>query len=77
MPWRALYLLLKPYWYLLLGAIVSALVVAWLNIIIPRLLGDIVQVVSLFTSGSTTASFTSSIRDPAVRLMSVYSFQGK
>ncbi len=52
----------------------SALAVAIVNIQIPLLLGDVVNVVSKFTAEST-GNFMEEIRQPAMRLISLYGFQ--
>ncbi len=52
----------------------SALAVAIVNIQIPLLLGDVVNVVSKFTAEST-GNFMEEIRHPAIRLISLYGFQ--
>ncbi|CAG0916294.1 unnamed protein product [Notodromas monacha] len=89
MPWAFLWSMLKPYLLLLAGAVVSALLVAWLNIEIPRLLGSIIGVVSKFivnerpiagevADASNTpfgAEFFAAIKAPALRLLAVYAFQ--
>ncbi|KAI0227694.1 Mitochondrial potassium channel ATP-binding subunit [Lamellibrachia satsuma] len=74
-PWSEfLKLLLPDIWYLL-SAVVTALAVAVVNIEIPLLLGELVNVISKYTS-QTTGSFTDEIRQPALRLFYMSVVQG-
>ncbi|KAK2711430.1 mitochondrial potassium channel ATP-binding subunit-like [Artemia franciscana] len=78
--WRKLFEYLKPQLWQLIGAIVSAFIVAILNIEIPRLLGNVVDVVSQFSLGRQEArelgeiivSYLDAIRQPATKLCLYY-----
>ncbi|XP_071104467.1 mitochondrial potassium channel ATP-binding subunit-like [Haliotis cracherodii] len=67
-------LLLPEIWYLI-AAVASALAVAVVNINIPLMLGDLVNVVSKFTT-DTAASFFDDIKKPAMKLLGIYCLQG-
>ncbi|KAK2193690.1 hypothetical protein NP493_8g05061 [Ridgeia piscesae] len=74
-PWiEFLKLLMPDVWYLL-GAVVTALAVAVVNIDIPLLLGELVNVISKYTS-DTTGNFTDEIREPALKLFYMSVIQG-
>lgn len=77
--WAMFFRFLKPYWLPLLVAIISALVVAALNINIPVSLGAIVNVLSRIRSEDSASGgswdFFREIRGPAVRLMAIYILQ--
>lgn len=80
-PWKEfLKLLLPDIWYLL-GAVLSALAVAFINIRIPLLIGGLVNVLSKYASpeSATTSScnsFMEDIKQPALQLVSMYALQG-
>jgi len=74
-PWRQFLDMLWPEIWYLLGAVVSAFGVALVNIQIPLLLGDVVNVVSSLTSSVAQADFMQQIREPAVKLVSLYAIQ--
>uniref|UniRef100_A0A131YYF2 Mitochondrial potassium channel ATP-binding subunit n=1 Tax=Rhipicephalus appendiculatus TaxID=34631 RepID=A0A131YYF2_RHIAP len=78
--WASFFRFLKPDWLPLLVAVVSALIVAALNIKIPVFLGAVVEVLSRIKSGNTSPgaspiSFFEEIRGPAVRLFLIYVMQ--
>lgn len=74
-PWNEfLKLLLPDVWYLL-GAVVSAFCVAYINIQIPLLLGGVVNVLAKYAS-ETENNFSSEIRKPAFSLAVMYGLQG-
>lgn len=77
--WASFFRFLKPDWLPLLVAVISALIVAALNIKIPVLLGAVVEVLSKIRSGSSPAtsavSFFEEIRGPAMRLFIIYVMQ--
>ncbi|XP_054713948.1 mitochondrial potassium channel ATP-binding subunit-like [Uloborus diversus] len=77
--WKKFLLLVKSEVYYIIFAVVSALVVAYLNIRIPIALGDIVNVVSSFTFdqmyGQDAATFISELRKPAINLIYMYLVQ--
>ncbi|XP_013421119.1 ATP-binding cassette sub-family B member 8, mitochondrial [Lingula anatina] len=65
--------LLPEIWYLI-AAIVSAFAVAVVNIQIPMMLGELVNVVAEFTKDANVDYF-SEIRQPAIKLISMYGLQ--
>ncbi|XP_070382186.1 mitochondrial potassium channel ATP-binding subunit [Dermacentor albipictus] len=78
--WASFFRFLKPDWLPLLIAVVSALIVAALNIQIPVFLGAVVDVLSRIKSGSsspgvTAINFFEEIRRPATRLFLIYVMQ--
>ncbi|XP_070200308.1 mitochondrial potassium channel ATP-binding subunit-like [Littorina saxatilis] len=74
-PWKRLWgLLWKDMWYLLL-AVLSAIGAAAVNIQVPIMLGEVVNVVSKFTAGAI-GNFVDEMRKPALKLVVVYILQG-
>ncbi len=80
--WRFLKLLYPHAWYLL-AAVASAMIAAALNIQIPKMLGDIVNVLANYVrkdsnltqecgAGSGAPSFVDEIKAPALRLIKIY-----
>ncbi|XP_050408183.1 mitochondrial potassium channel ATP-binding subunit [Patella vulgata] len=69
-----LHMLWPEIWYLL-ASVASALAVALVNVKIPIMLGEIVNVISQFTS-QTAELFMEQIKGPALRLVVLYSVQG-
>lgn len=85
--WAKFWQLLRPDMFLLLGAVVSALVVALVNIQIPVLLGDLVNALSRLTVAGEVTTEASSVvkwpldvlyemRAPTLRLIYFYGIQG-
>ncbi|KAG8232429.1 hypothetical protein J437_LFUL012860 [Ladona fulva] len=74
--WKGFFRLLRPDIWRLIVAVLAALMVALLNIEIPRLLGSVVNIVARFVKGGdSTSSFTSEMRDPVLTLLNLYIFQ--
>ncbi|KAI1285081.1 ABC transporter B family member 4 [Halotydeus destructor] len=76
--WTRLWSLLSPDKGFLLIAVASAFIVAIFNIHIPLSLGELTNVLSRYVSNDqpwTWAEFAQSIREPSVKLMSMYLFQ--
>lgn len=77
--WSAFFRFLKPDWLPLLVAVISALVVAALNINIPVCLGAVVNVLSKITGNVTPLSdsseFFEEIQGPAFRLLTIFILQ--
>ncbi|XP_042894585.1 mitochondrial potassium channel ATP-binding subunit isoform X2 [Parasteatoda tepidariorum] len=77
--WKKFYTIIKSEVWYILCAVVSALVVALLNIRIPIALGDMVNVISSFLNDEyfqrDTATFLSELREPAIRLVYMYLIQ--
>ncbi|XP_071478299.1 mitochondrial potassium channel ATP-binding subunit-like [Diadema antillarum] len=71
--WEVLAFLRADAWYLL-AAVASAMLAAFINIQIPILLGDLVQVVSHFTA-EHTRNYLDEVMRPALRLISAYGLQ--
>ncbi|XP_063626535.1 mitochondrial potassium channel ATP-binding subunit [Cydia splendana] len=69
--WRRLFEYLRPHKWLLVGAIASALAVAFLNVYIPAMLGVIVNVLANMKN-NPTADFLDEIKFPAMKLISLY-----
>ena len=59
--------------FLFLGQ--AALVTAGLNIFIPKLLGEVVNVLAVLARGEHTHNYFSMIRTPATKLMVCYLLQ--
>ena len=72
---REFWKFLWPDLWLLLLACLSAFAVAMVNIELPLLLGDLVNAVSSLTGGARTADFFQVLRDPAMKLISIYGAQ--
>ncbi|KAF0299443.1 ATP-binding cassette sub-family B member 8, mitochondrial [Amphibalanus amphitrite] len=76
LDWRRLWSLLRPYLHYLIGAVCSAAIVALCNVEIPRLLGDLINVLTHFASAEGGGlHFTDELRAPALRLISFYGLQ--
>ncbi|XP_041366382.1 mitochondrial potassium channel ATP-binding subunit-like [Gigantopelta aegis] len=73
--WKGfLKIVLPEIWYLI-AAVVSALAVAVVNINIPLLMGELVNVVSKFTT-QTANNFIEEVRKPVMKLIATYAVQG-
>ncbi|XP_045025526.1 mitochondrial potassium channel ATP-binding subunit [Daphnia magna] len=73
--WNRFWELLRPHWWYLIIAVSSAFVVAILNIEIPRLLGDMINVVSNHLnndSESAAGNYWQELKVPAMRLGIMY-----
>ncbi|XP_023215214.1 uncharacterized protein LOC111618027 [Centruroides sculpturatus] len=73
--WKQFFDLLKPEIWHMIIAVLSAIAVAYYNIQIPVLLGDVVNVVSRFVScsGQTEiGNFFQQIKNPCLRLLHIY-----
>ncbi|KAL1462903.1 hypothetical protein WDU94_014706 [Cyamophila willieti] len=71
--WDQFFRLLWPEIWSLLGAVVSALVVAFLNIQVPLYLGNIINILSQFTQNTLPdKSFISEMKDPVLKLVGLY-----
>ncbi|KAK2158178.1 hypothetical protein LSH36_175g04051 [Paralvinella palmiformis] len=75
LPWKEFFKLLLPDIWYLIGAILSALAVAILNIQIPLMLGDVVNILTKYTTESN-GDFVQDIKAPALKLCYLYGFQG-
>lgn len=73
--WEQFFQMLVPEMCYLLAAVIAAVAAALVNIKIPLLLGDLVNVVSNMTKEATT-DFINNLRIPAIKLMMFYSVQG-
>lgn len=77
--WTRFYSYLEPYLLELGGAILAALAVAFLNIRIPNLLGDLVNILSkyanTFARDPLSNTFLSDIKGPAASLFGCYVLQ--
>ncbi|XP_030848744.1 ATP-binding cassette sub-family B member 8, mitochondrial isoform X2 [Strongylocentrotus purpuratus] len=72
--WEVLRFLREDVWYLL-AAVASAMLAAFINVQIPLLLGDLVQVVSEFTVREHAGNYLDAVTRPALRLISAYGIQ--
>ncbi|KAM9323332.1 mitochondrial potassium channel ATP-binding subunit isoform 2-T2 [Pholidichthys leucotaenia] len=72
--WRILWEFVKPQLFALIGAIL-AFGAAVLNIQIPLMLGDLVNVVARYLR-ENTGDYVSEIRGPALKLLGLYGIQG-
>lgn len=71
--WSHFFNLLLPYWKEFIGALVAALICAALNIHIPRILGELINVLSkVSTIGS---EFFNELKKPAVTMLFYYGLQ--
>ncbi|XP_054278563.1 mitochondrial potassium channel ATP-binding subunit-like [Macrosteles quadrilineatus] len=71
--WTKFFELIKPDVLCLIGAIIAILAAAVLNIQLPRLLGDIVNVMTRFMSSvGSQASFSSEMRSPVFKILGLY-----
>ncbi|XP_077160782.1 mitochondrial potassium channel ATP-binding subunit isoform X3 [Paroedura picta] len=71
--WAAFWKFLRPQLLALTAAVMFALGVALLNVRIPLLLGDVVNVVAHYTG---LGNYLHLVRRPAMRLLSIYALQG-
>lgn len=72
---REFWKFLWPDLWLLLLASLSAFAVAMVNIELPLLLGNLVNAVSSLTSGAHSTDFLQVLREPAMKLISIYGAQ--
>ncbi|ESO06704.1 hypothetical protein HELRODRAFT_94228 [Helobdella robusta] len=77
-PWGHFLQLLKPHMFWLISAIVGAVAVAYLNIQIPLILGEVVNALVLFANENSVNSrdFVETISQPAKKLILFYGMQG-
>ncbi|KAK3101490.1 hypothetical protein FSP39_003998 [Pinctada imbricata] len=73
--WREFGKMLWPEIWYLMAAVVCAIAAAIVNIQVPLLLGDVVNVVSKLTR-ENVREFIEDIKRPAIKLMSYYGLQG-
>ncbi|XP_078479896.1 mitochondrial potassium channel ATP-binding subunit [Lampetra planeri] len=73
--WHILWEFVKPQLFALLSAVVLAFAAALLNIQIPLMLGDLVNVVARYLRHHT-GNYVSEIRGPALKLLGLYGIQG-
>ncbi|XP_067109241.1 mitochondrial potassium channel ATP-binding subunit [Osmerus mordax] len=73
--WEVLWEFVKPQLLALIGAIVLAFGAAVLNIEIPLMLGDLVNVVARYMR-EHTGNYMTEIRSPALKLLGLYGLQG-
>uniref|UniRef100_A0AAQ5YRT4 Mitochondrial potassium channel ATP-binding subunit n=1 Tax=Amphiprion ocellaris TaxID=80972 RepID=A0AAQ5YRT4_AMPOC len=73
--WHILWEFLKPQLFALIGAVVLAFGAAILNIQIPLMLGDLVNVVARYLR-EHTGNYVHEIRGPALKLLGLYGIQG-
>ncbi|KAJ9586112.1 hypothetical protein L9F63_020249 [Diploptera punctata] len=73
--WNQFFTLLWPHIWYLLAAIAGALAVALLNIQIPQVLGNIVNVVAKFARDGSSAMFNEKIKLPVFHLVNLYILQ--
>ncbi|XP_006814132.1 mitochondrial potassium channel ATP-binding subunit-like [Saccoglossus kowalevskii] len=73
--WKDFWEYLSPEMLHLLAAILSAFAVAIVNIKMPLLIGDLVEVVSKFTS-ENAGNYLQEMKKPALRLIALYGIQG-
>ncbi|XP_013885276.1 mitochondrial potassium channel ATP-binding subunit [Austrofundulus limnaeus] len=73
--WHILWEFVKPQWFALVGAIVLAFGAAILNIQIPLMLGNLVNVVARYLR-ENTGNYISEIKGPALKLLGLYGIQG-
>ncbi|KAJ8718094.1 hypothetical protein PYW07_006024 [Mythimna separata] len=69
--WEKFFSYLKPHKWLLVAAVASALVVAFLNVFIPMLLGEVVNVLAR-QRNNPSANFMEEIQIPALKLFGLY-----
>uniref|UniRef100_A0A8D9BQR2 ATP-binding cassette sub-family B member 8, mitochondrial n=1 Tax=Cacopsylla melanoneura TaxID=428564 RepID=A0A8D9BQR2_9HEMI len=71
--WEQFFRLLWPEIWSLLGAVASALAVAFLNIQLPLYLGNIINILSQFSQNTVPdKSFMSEMKEPALKLVGLY-----
>lgn len=77
--WKKFWEYLKPYIWELLGAILAALAVAFINIKIPNLLGDLVNTLAkyanTFVKDPLSNTFLNDVKTPAANLLFLYVLQ--
>lgn len=75
--WRKLWSYLEPHLWELIGAVCAALIVAYINIRIPNLLGDLVNTLARYANTFVTDnnSFVKDVSKPATNLLSLYMLQ--
>lgn len=73
--WHILWEFVKPQLFALIGAVVLAFGAAILNIQIPLMLGDLVNVVARYLR-EHTGNYVHEIRGPALKLLGLYGIQG-
>ncbi|XP_078334780.1 mitochondrial potassium channel ATP-binding subunit-like [Crassostrea virginica] len=73
--WKQFFQMLLPEIWYLLAAVIAAVAAALVNIKVPLLLGDLVNVVSNL-SKDTATDFINNIKTPAIKLMMFYGVQG-
>ncbi|XP_035027156.1 mitochondrial potassium channel ATP-binding subunit [Hippoglossus stenolepis] len=73
--WHILWEFVKPQLFALMGAVVLAFAAAILNIQIPLMLGDLVNVVARYLR-EQTGNYMYEIRGPALKLLGLYGVQG-
>ncbi|XP_017281532.1 mitochondrial potassium channel ATP-binding subunit [Kryptolebias marmoratus] len=73
--WHILWEFVKPQWFALVGAVVLAFGAAILNIQIPLMLGNLVNVVARYLR-EHTGNYITEIKGPALKLLGLYGIQG-
>ncbi|XP_055839508.1 mitochondrial potassium channel ATP-binding subunit [Episyrphus balteatus] len=77
--WKKFWEYLKPYLWELLGAVFAALAVAFINIKIPNLLGDLVNTLAkyanTFVKDPLSNTFLRDVKTPAANLLGLYILQ--
>ncbi|XP_077349788.1 mitochondrial potassium channel ATP-binding subunit-like isoform X2 [Lithobates pipiens] len=73
--WTEFWRLLRPQMLALLSAVILALAAALLNIQIPLILGELVNVVSRYTR-EHAGNYLQEVRGPAFKLLALYAAQG-
>ncbi|XP_017086984.2 mitochondrial potassium channel ATP-binding subunit [Drosophila bipectinata] len=74
--WRKLWSYLEPHLWELIGAVCAALIVAYINIRIPNLLGVLVNTLAHYANTYVTPnSFVKDVSKPASNLLSLYMLQ--
>uniref|UniRef100_A0A8C5D1A4 Mitochondrial potassium channel ATP-binding subunit n=1 Tax=Gadus morhua TaxID=8049 RepID=A0A8C5D1A4_GADMO len=73
--WHILWEFVKPQLFALLGAVVLAFGAAILNIQIPLILGELVNIVARYMR-EHTGNYIQEIRGPALKLLGLYGIQG-
>lgn len=73
--WKQFFQMLVPEMWYLLAAVIAAVAAALVNIKIPLLLGDLVNVVTNMTK-EATSDFINNLKIPAIKLLMFYSVQG-
>ncbi|XP_014915209.1 mitochondrial potassium channel ATP-binding subunit [Poecilia latipinna] len=73
--WHILWEFVKPQLFALIGAVVLAFGAAMLNIQIPLMLGDLVNVVARYLR-EHSGTYVNEIKGPAIKLLGLYAIQG-